>query len=90
MPVLAHPGIYGADELIPLLSENGLIGIECCHPDHSSHQVNHYKKLAEEYSLIKTAGSDFHGFRNGEVFHGDLGSCSVPLSTIEKLKSFCK
>ncbi|MFG6495217.1 PHP domain-containing protein [Fictibacillus sp. UD] len=90
VPVLAHPGIYGADELIPLLSENGLIGIECCHPDHSSHQVIHYKKLAEEYSLIKTAGSDFHGFRNGEVFHGDLGSCSVPLSTIEKLKSFCK
>ncbi|KZE66019.1 metal-dependent phosphoesterase [Fictibacillus phosphorivorans] len=90
VPVLAHPGIYDADELIPLLCGNGLVGIECCHPDHTTQQVKHYKTLAEKHSLVETAGSDFHGFRNGEVFHGDLGSCSVPLSTIEDLKNFCK
>jgi 3',5'-nucleoside bisphosphate phosphatase len=89
-PVLAHPGIYDADELIPLLSKNGLAGLECCHPDHTIEQVHHYEKLADEYSLIKTAGSDFHGFRNGEVFHGDIGSCSVPLSTLQSLKNFSK
>ncbi|MBY6035919.1 PHP domain-containing protein [Fictibacillus nanhaiensis] len=87
VPVLAHPGIYDADELIPELCENGLVGLECCHPDHTIEQVTHYKKLAEDYSLIKTAGSDFHGFRNGEVFHGDLGSCSVPINVLEKLKN---
>jgi 3',5'-nucleoside bisphosphate phosphatase len=90
VPVLAHPGIYDADELIALLSENGLAGIECCHPDHTIEQVHHYEKLAEKFSLIKTAGSDFHGFRNGEVFHGDIGSCTVPLSTLQSLKIFCK
>jgi 3',5'-nucleoside bisphosphate phosphatase len=90
VPVLAHPGIYDADELIPFLSENGLAGLECCHPDHTIEQVHYYEKLAEKYSLIKTAGSDFHGFRNGEVFHGDIGSCTVPLSTLDSLKKICK
>jgi predicted metal-dependent phosphoesterase TrpH len=87
IPVLAHPGIYEADELIPILCENGLAGIEYFHPDHTADQVNHYERLAEKYSLIKTAGSDFHGFRNGEVFHGDIGCCTVPYSTLTKLKS---
>jgi predicted metal-dependent phosphoesterase TrpH len=80
--VLAHPGIYEADELISIMCENGLAGIEYCHPDHSIEQVHHYEKMAEKYGLIKTAGSDFHGFRNGEVFHGDIGSCTVPSSTL--------
>ncbi|MBN3555366.1 PHP domain-containing protein [Fictibacillus nanhaiensis] len=90
VPVLAHPGIYGADELIPILSENGLIGLEYKHPDHTEEQVAFYEKLAEKHSLLKTAGSDFHGFRNGEVFHGDIGSCSVPISIVNNLKSFSK
>ena len=90
VPVLAHPGIYGADELIPILSENGLVGLEYNHPDHTRKQVAFYEDLADKHSLIKTAGSDFHGFRNGEVFHGDIGSCSVPISTIDVLRSFRK
>lgn len=90
VPVLAHPGIYDADELIPVLCENGLAGMEYCHPDHSIEQVEHYEKLADKYSLIKTAGSDFHGFRNGEVFHGDIGSCSAPFEILNKLKNICK
>ncbi|ANC77000.1 phosphatase [Fictibacillus phosphorivorans] len=90
VPVLAHPGIYGADELIPILSENGLIGLEYKHPDHTEEQVVFYEKLAEKNSLLKTAGSDFHGFRNGEVFHGDIGSCSVPISIVNDLKRFSK
>jgi predicted metal-dependent phosphoesterase TrpH len=90
VPVLAHPGIYQADELIPILSANGLAGLECSHPDHSIEQVHHYEKIAEEYLLIKTAGSDFHGFRNGEVFHGDIGSCSIPENTIQLLKKYRK
>ncbi|MGA4720112.1 PHP domain-containing protein [Fictibacillus nanhaiensis] len=90
VPVLAHPGIYEADELIPILSEKGLVGLEYSHPDHTEEQVVFYEGLADEYSLIKTAGSDFHGFRNGEVFHGDIGSCSVPISTLNELRSFSK
>ncbi|WP_353617115.1 PHP domain-containing protein [Bacillus sp. E(2018)] len=90
VPVLAHPGIYGADELIPILSEHGLIGLEYNHPDHTEEQVAFYEDLAHKHSLIKTAGSDFHGFRNGEVFHGDIGSCSVPISTLKELRSFSK
>jgi 3',5'-nucleoside bisphosphate phosphatase len=86
VPVLAHPGLYDADELIPLLCEDGLVGLEYFHPDHTEEQVAHYKKLAERHSLILTAGSDFHGFRNGEVFHGDIGCCSVERSTIDHLR----
>ncbi|WNB90249.1 PHP domain-containing protein [Bacillus sp. NEB1478] len=87
IPVLAHPGIYDADELIPVLCENGLAGLEYFHPDHTEEQVIHYENLADRYSLIKTAGSDFHGFRNGEVFHGDIGCCSVSYCTLTKLRN---
>ena len=73
VPVLAHPGLYKNQELILSLINHGLKGIEVYHPDHSQDEESLYKGLAEQYSLIQTAGSDFHGIRDGEVFHGDLG-----------------
>src|SRR3972149_3438575 len=33
VPSLAHPGVYGRDEMIPRLVEQGLMGLEGHHPD---------------------------------------------------------
>ncbi|MDN4073271.1 PHP domain-containing protein [Fictibacillus terranigra] len=90
VPVLAHPGLYDQDELIPMLKEQGLAGLEVYHSDHSAEQEAHYRHLAERYQLIPTGGSDYHGIRNGTVFHGELGNRYSDLKTVERLKSFSK
>src|SRR5205809_8110351 len=39
MPVLAHPGLAGRDDLIPDLVRAGLMGIETYYPEHSTAQT---------------------------------------------------
>lgn len=62
VPVLAHPGQYRSFEAVDELVAAGLQGIEVWHPLH--HEEDEYKALAfaAKYDLIKTGGSDFHGF----------------------------
>jgi len=81
--VLAHPGLYGDDSLIPVLAAAGLDGVEAYHSEHSTEQEAAYAALAKQYGLYTTAGSDFHGEREGELFHGAIGSRSVPVAGIE-------
>lgn len=85
-PVLAHPGLYGDDEMVVRLIEYGLAGIEVRHSDHSPEDEARYAKLAERYGLIATAGSDFHGERGGAVFHGPLGARFTDSDTVERLQ----
>ncbi|MGC4377115.1 PHP domain-containing protein [Fictibacillus sp. Mic-4] len=90
VPVLAHPGLYDEDELIPQLVNVGLQGLEVYHSDHSDEQEEHYKKLADNYRLLPTAGSDFHGIRNGVVFHGDIGNRTISFEAVLRLKELAK
>lgn len=84
--VLAHPGIYGDDELVESLIVYGLDGIEVWHPDHDAEAVERYRKLGEEYGCILTGGSDFHGWRGEEPFHAMLGSSTAGMDAVEKLR----
>lgn len=84
--VLAHPGLYGDDELIEQLIRAGLDGIEAYHSDHQPEDEQRYRQLAERHGLLITAGSDYHGERQGRVFHGPLGNRTVDLSIIEQLQ----
>lgn len=87
-PVLAHPGIYGDDELVrDIIRRSELRGIEAYHSDHGSEDEARYEAMAEEYGLLVTGGSDFHGARQGVIFHGDVGSVSVPVSVLEQLRN---
>lgn len=86
IPVLAHPGLYDLDHIIPSLVEVGLKGIEVFHPDHTDRDKEKYLRMAERYGLIVTGGSDYHGERNGVIFHADLGSQAVPPEALMKLK----
>jgi predicted metal-dependent phosphoesterase TrpH len=58
---LAHPGTFRRDDLIPVLVEAGLEGLEVRHTEHSTAQSRHYEALATGLSLLPTGGSDFHG-----------------------------
>ncbi|WP_068785086.1 PHP domain-containing protein [Paenibacillus phocaensis] len=86
-PVLAHPGLYGDDELVRSILERGKPdGIEVYHSDHGPEEELRYTAMAEQYELIVTGGSDYHGVRQGVVFHGDLGGRTAPPGAVERLK----
>lgn len=86
-PVLAHPGIYGDDVLVrDIIEHSKPSGIEVYHSDHGSGEEERYMAMAAEYDLIITGGSDFHGARQGVVFHGDIGNRMVSTSVLEQLQ----
>ena len=63
---LAHPYQMGLPDieleaLVRQLADWGLDAIECYYPKHSMEQEEFYLKLAEQYRLHQTGGSDFHG-----------------------------
>lgn len=84
--VLAHPGLYKNPEMVRKLIKHGLQGIEVYHPDNDEEDTRLYGVLADEYHLVKTAGSDFHGMRGDEVFHADLGAHTVTMETVRQLR----
>ncbi|SEK98354.1 PHP domain-containing protein [Paenibacillus sp. OK003] len=86
--VIAHPGLYRDDELVRrILEDSRPDGIEVVHSDHGPEEERRYAELAREFGLIQTGGSDYHGVRQGVVFHGDLGSKTVTIDVLNKLRA---
>jgi predicted metal-dependent phosphoesterase TrpH len=82
--VFAHPGTANRDDLLPRLVGAGLGGIEVWHPKHGSGQMAHYRRVAEQYDLVPSGGSDFHGAAIGDV---RIGMLDVPDSTLTRLSA---
>jgi predicted metal-dependent phosphoesterase TrpH len=61
VPSLAHPGVYGRDEMIPRLVEQGLMGLEVHHPDHDPEAIFRYERMRLRYGMLAAGGSDYHG-----------------------------
>ncbi len=86
VPVLAHPGLKGLDEHIPIWVDAGLQGLEISHSDHSSEDEKRYIEIAEKYGLIMTGGSDFHGeVRKPGVQLGKWGTSFDVVTKIREL-----
>ncbi|NGQ95427.1 PHP domain-containing protein [Brevibacillus sp. SYP-B805] len=88
--VLAHPGLYDDDELVEELIVFGLDGIEVWHPDNDQDDRKSYIRLAEEYGLVMTGGSDFHGWRGEEPFHAMLGASTAPTEALDQLRRIAR
>jgi len=84
--VLAHSGLYADDELVEELIVYGLDGIEIWHPDHDGPAMERYLRLADRHGLIKTGGSDFHGWREKDPYHAMLGSHTTSQEALEQLR----
>ncbi|MGN8646112.1 PHP domain-containing protein [Gracilibacillus sp. HCP3S3_G5_1] len=77
--VVAHPGQLNSYDLIPELFEIGLGGIELEHPDHKKTDHQRVKELADRYKLLKTGGTDYHGYFGIKIGIGDLASPDIPI-----------
>ena len=87
VPVMAHPllSLEGSmlEKFLPLAKEAGLAGFEVYYPKFSPQEMDYLNKLAREYDLISSGGSDYHGeMKKGIV----LGMANVPYSAYSKLK----
>lgn len=93
VPVLAHPFQYKRDdaglrELIEYCMQHGLRGMECYYTGYTPEQSAYLASLADEYGLIKTGGSDFHGENKKHILLGrGLGKLEVPYSLLEGLRA---
>ena len=81
--VLAHPGLNKTDDVIPKLVKEGLDGIECFHSKHSPSASQHYLKLAGQFELLVTGGSDCHGTNKGKPL---VGTVKLPYQYVENVK----
>lgn len=83
--IVAHPGLYRRDDLVVEWLQRGADGLEAYHSDHDESQQGHYKTLAKSRGKLVTGGSDFHGSREGVVFHGHVGHRTVDAAVIDQL-----
>lgn len=57
---IAHPGHLKESILMSLINA-GLDGIEVNHPAHNEYQRKFYRGIVNQYCLLESGGSDFHG-----------------------------
>ncbi len=93
IPVLAHPAtIYLPDDqlrgLIMGMAENGLGGLEVYYAEHHPENIAKFKGWAEEFGLICTGGTDYHGSNTPDLKLGTgFGQLRVPDEALEQLKA---
>lgn len=81
---IAHPGNM-PESLIKELIEEGIDGIEVIHPSHNAHQIKFYKGIVNEYFLLESGGSDFHGGKREDDHN--LGKYYTTISALEAMRN---
>jgi hypothetical protein len=84
LPVLAHPAdIADFNELLPKLKAAGLIGLEIYYGNYDPETIDRLAKIARQYDLIATGGTDYHAF--GDDLEVGIGTRLTPASSVEQL-----
>ena len=83
LPILAHPGLVGNDNIVSEVIEAGIAGLEVYHPRHDAQQIEKYLCLANNHNLLVTGGSDFHGIPGR--FPDQLGIFTIPAKLAAQL-----
>lgn len=84
---LAHPN--GINEsIITNLINLGIDGIEVVHSSHKKYQQRFYRGIVNQYCLLESGGSDFHGgMRNDEE---NFGKYVTSLSVVENIRNMAQ
>ncbi|MEI7812733.1 MAG: PHP domain-containing protein [Ignavibacteria bacterium] len=80
---IAHPG-YLSENILTSLIQSGIDGIEVIHPSHKQNQVEHYRGIVNEYCLLASGGSDFHGGKRDD--EQNLGRYNIPTSYVATMR----
>ncbi|MEM1252792.1 MAG: PHP domain-containing protein [Cyanobacteria bacterium P01_H01_bin.21] len=90
VPVWAHPYLFRGgivEEVLPELVKAGLMGVEVYHPQHSISEERVLEELCEQYDLLMTGGSDYHGPqpkpKAGDI---DLNGLELSLELLDSVK----
>ena len=84
---IAHPGKM-KESILTSLIQLGIDGIEVVHSSHKRSQQKFYRGIVNQYCLLESGGSDFHGgFRNDDE---NFGKYTVSESVVETLKRWPK
>lgn len=90
VPVWAHPYLFRGGEVEEVLQElmdAGLMGVEVYHPSHTPKERKNLEALCEQYGLLPTGGSDYHGPSNDGSPNGStLNMLHLPLSLLDPIK----
>lgn len=82
---IAHPADFIKDTMLLELIKAGIDGVETVHPSLNRQRSQYYRGIAEEYYLLESGGSDFHGGnRNDE---NNLGLYGIPNEYIQTMQS---
>jgi hypothetical protein len=84
VPVLAHP--REVKHFVEPLVKVGLIGLEVYYGLYDDATTSELARLAKQYGLLATGGSDFHGLDKMAHMSG-LGQVNVPPNVVEKLRA---
>ena len=93
--VLAHPFLnLSESELVQFLPEaksRGLIGMECYYSLYDEITTNTSLRIAEDFGLLISGGSDFHGSRKPDISIGKgKGNLKIPYECYLELKAIAK
>ncbi|MCC5932829.1 MAG: PHP domain-containing protein [Candidatus Cyclonatronum sp.] len=86
--IVAHPGTTYSDNELKELIDAGVNGFECVHPSHSWDLQKKYLQLCDSAKLLKTGGSDFHGYEGSR--HTWFGTVNIDKSWVDELLKHCK
>lgn len=89
--VLAHPSTITDDrrrlrQVVEQLAQLGLDGLEVFNNLCFKDDMLYLERLAEEFGLLMTGGSDFHGFEDDVELGSGRGGLAVAHSLAEKVK----
>ncbi|MFH0990305.1 MAG: PHP domain-containing protein [bacterium] len=86
---LAHPGKYTSEFEISQFIKLGLDGIEVVHPSHDERRKEYYRSVINQYFLLESGGSDFHGGKKNDDYA--FGTFTVSMQVVEAMKKrlFC-
>lgn len=91
--ILAHPVLYHMSdqrlrEMIAECKTCGLEGIEALYSTYQAGDERYIRRLAEEYDLKLSGGSDFHGSNKPQIRLGTgMGRLSVPYEFLDNLRA---
>jgi predicted metal-dependent phosphoesterase TrpH len=90
--VLAHPFLNldeaGLRAFLPEAVSAGLDGMETLYPRYSPEETASAQSIAEEFGLLPSGGSDFHGENKPDIALGTgTGELRVPYRFLDKLKA---